>query len=179
MLTVEWCRVIEHPEAGGVLVVVTEPSLHVIRLRPKPNAGLQNVGSRIYMGIDHSKRDVIQDILGFARIRDLSNSASAELPIVIQQIIEDSPDVFVQQFFNRAGNLSLKMHAFELLSGVGNKKALEMVASRGRAGWENFTQLNEDCGINASELLAKRFVSEIEDRSLEPRLIDLLLRQEE
>ena len=179
LLKVEWCRVIEHPEAGGVIVVVTEPALHVIRLRPKPNSGLQAVGARIFMGIDHSKREVVQDILGFARIRDLSNGASTELPIIIQQIIEDSPDVFVQQFFNRAGNLSLKMHAFELLSGVGSKKALEMVASRGRVGWESFAQLNEDCGINAPELLAKRFVSEIEDRSLEPRLIDLLLRQEE
>ena len=179
LLKVEWCRVIEHPEAGGVIVVVTEPALHVIRLRPKPNSGLQAVGARIFMGIDHSKREVVQDILGVARIRDLSNGASIELPIVIQQIIEDSPDVFVQQFFNRAGNLSLKMHAFELLSGVGSKKALEMVASRGRVGWESFAQLNEDCGINAAELLAKRFVSEIEDRSLEPRLIDLLLRQEE
>jgi len=179
LLKVEWCRVIEHPEAGGVIVVVTEPALHVIRLRPKPNSGLQAVGARIFMGIDHSKREVVQDILGFARIRDLSNGASTELPIVIQQIIEDSPDVFVQQFFNRAGNLSLKMHAFELLSGVGSKKALEMVACRGRVGWESFAQLDEDCGINAAELLAKRFVSEIEDRSLEPRLIDLLLRQEE
>ena len=179
LLKVEWCRVIEHPEAGGVIVVVTEPALHVIRLRPKPNSGLQAVGARIFMGIDHSKREVVQDILGFARIRDLSNGASTELPIIIQQIIEDSPEVFVQQFFNRAGNLSLKMHAFELLSGVGSKKALEMVASRGRVGWESFAQLNEDCGINAPELLAKRFVSEIEDRSLEPRLIDLLLRQEE
>ena len=179
LLKVEWCRVIEHPEAGGVIVVVTEPALHVIRLRPKPNSGLQAVGARIFMGIDHSKREVVQDILGFARIRDLSNGASTELPIIIQQIIEDSPEVFVQQFFNRAGNLSLKMHAFELLSGVGSKKALEMVASRGRVGWESFAQLDEDCGINAAELLAKRFVSEIEDRSLEPRLIDLLLRQEE
>ena len=179
LLKVEWCRVIEHSGSNGVLVVITEPNLHVIRLRPKSGADLQMVGSRLYMGIDHSKRDVVQDILGFARIRDLSNSASTELPIVIQQIIEDSPEVFVQQFFNRAGNLSLKMHAFELLSGVGSKKALEMVASRGRVGWESFAQLNEDCGINAPELLAKRFVSEIEDRSLEPRLIDLLLRQEE
>ena len=179
LLKVEWCRVIEHQEVGGAIVVVTEPALHVIRLRPKPNSGIQAVGSRIFMGIDHSKREVVQDILGFARIRDISNAASVELPIVIQQMIEDSPEVFVQQFFNRAGNLSLKMHAFELLSGVGSKKALEMVASRGRVGWESFAQLNEDCGINAPELLAKRFVSEIEDRSLEPRLIDLLLRQEE
>tara|TARA_B110000438_G_C15570982_1_gene545386 strand:- start:38 stop:454 length:417 start_codon:yes stop_codon:yes gene_type:complete len=137
------------------------------------------VGTRLYMGIDHAKREVVQDILGFARIRDLSNLSTMELPVVIQQIIEDSPEVFIQQFFNRAGNLSLKMHAFELLAGVGNKKALEMVAKRGRAGWETFAQLDEDCGINSAELLAKRFVLEIEDRTLIPRLIDLLLRQEE
>lgn len=179
LLTVEWCRVIDHPEADSAIVVVTEPALHVIRLRPKPGAALQMVGARIYMGIDHSKREVVQDVLGFARIRDLSNSANQEMPIVIQQIIEDSPEVFIQQFFNRAGNLSLKMHAFELLPGVGNKKAIEMVSSRGRVGWDSFAQLNEDCNINAAELLARRFVSEIEDRGLQPRLLDLLLRQGE
>ena len=179
LLKVEWCRVIDHPETDAAIVVVTEPALHVIRLRPKPDSAIQMVGDRIYMGIDHTQRDVVQDVLGFARIRDLSNAASIELPIVIQQIIKESPDVFIQQFFNRAGNLSLKMHAFELLPGVGNKKAMEMVASRGRVGWENFAQLNEDCNINAAELLAKRFVSEIEDRGLQPRLLDLLLRQDE
>ena len=179
LLKVEWCRVIEHSSVGGVIVVVTEPALHIIRLRPKTNSGIQMVGARLYMGIDHPKREVVQDILGFARIRDLSNSTTMELPVIIQQIIEDSPEVFIQQFFNRAGNLSLKMHAFELLAGVGNKKALEMVAKRGRAGWENFAQLDEDCGINSAELLAKRFVLEIEDRALIPRLIVLLLRQEE
>ena len=71
------------------------------------------------------------------------------------------------------------MHAFELLPGVGNKKALEMVNKRGRSGWENFSQLDADCAINGAELLAKRFVSEIEDRNIQPRLIDLLLRQGE
>ena len=179
LLTVEWCRVIDHPEADAAIVVVTEPALHVIRLRPKPGAAMQMVGARIYMGIDHSQREVVQDVLGFARIRDLSNAANQEMPIVIQQIIEDSPEVFIQQFFNRAGNLSLKMHAFELLPGVGNKKAMEMVSSRGRVGWDSFAQLNEDCNINAAELLARRFVSEIEDRGLQPRLLDLLLRQGE
>ena len=179
LITVDWCRVVDHPEVDAAIVVVTEPALHVIRLRPKQGAPLQMVGARIYMGTDHSQREVVQDVLGFARIRDLSNSANQEMPIVIQQIIEDSPEVFIQQFFNRAGNLSLKMHAFELLPGVGNKKAMEMVSSRGRVGWDSFAQLNEDCNINAAELLARRFVSEIEDRGLQPRLLDLLLRQGE
>lgn len=177
--TVEWCRVIDHPKSDDAIVVVTEPSMHVIRLKPKQGSPIQMVGSRIYMGDDPAKREVVQDILGFARIRDLSNAASTEMPIIIQQIIEDSPSVFIDQFFNRAGNLSRKMHAFELLPGVGNKKALEMVNKRGRSGWENFSQLDADCAINGAELLAKRFVSEIGDRNIQPRLIDLLLRQGE
>jgi hypothetical protein len=54
-----------------------------------------------------------------------------------------------------------------------------MVEARGRTGWKDFASLNEGCGINAPELLAKRFVSEIKDRGLQPRLIDLLCRQDE
>ena len=56
LLKVEWCRVIEHSSVGGVIVVVTEPALHIIRLRPKTNSGIQMVGARLYMGIVHSKR---------------------------------------------------------------------------------------------------------------------------
>jgi len=179
LLKVEWCRVLDHPAAGGVIVVLTEPNLHIIRIRSKPGTERQQTGTRLYMGVEHSQREVVSDVLGFARIRDLSSVTNLELPVVIQQYIEDEPEVFIQQFFNRAGNLSLKMHAFELLQGVGNKKAQEMVEARGRTGWKDFASLNEGCGINAPELLAKRFVSEIKDRGLQPRLIDLLCRQDE
>lgn len=179
LLKVEWCRVLDHPDAGGALAVLTEPNLHIIRIRSKSGTGQQQSGARLYMGVDHSQRDIVSDVLGFARIRDLSATTNFQLPVIIQQYIEDSPEVFIQQFFNRAGNLSLKMHAFELLQGVGNKKAQEMVQARGRTGWNDFASLNEVCGINASELLAKRFVSEIQDRGLQPRLIDLLCRQDE
>ncbi len=81
LLSVEWCRVIDHPAANEAIVVVTEPSLHVIRLSAKQGSGIQMVGSRIYMGSDISQRDVVQDILGFARIRDLSNASNQEMPL--------------------------------------------------------------------------------------------------
>jgi len=179
LMKVEWCRVLDQPKVGDAMVVVTEPAFHIIRLRPKSSADLQMIGARLYMGIDHSLREVVQDVLGFARIRDLSNNTRKDMPIIIQKMIEDAPEVFIQQFFNRAGNLSMKMHAFELLPGIGNKKAMDMITKRGRMGWENFAQLSEDCNIDAPELLARRFVSEINDRDLQPRLLDLLLRQDE
>mgnify|MGYP004192583757 CR=1 FL=1 len=55
----------------------------------------------------------------------------------------------------------------------------EMVEARGRKGWSDLAALDEACGINSAELLAERMADEISDIKLEPRLVDLLLRQEE
>ena len=108
------------------------------------------VGARIYMGIDHSKREV-WDVLGFARIRDLSNSANQEMPTGFNRslriLLKYSSSNFSMSWE------SLAKDAIELLPGVGNKKAMEMVSISGRVGWDSFTQLNEDCNINAAELL--------------------------
>jgi len=35
--------------------------------------------------------------------------------------------------------------------------------------------LNESCSVDAAELLSKRFIAEIEDKNLQPRLCELLL----
>ena len=55
------------------------------------------------------------------------------------------------------------------------QKAMQMVEARGTSGFESLVALNEACNIDAGELLAKRFLSEIEDRNIQPRLLDLLL----
>ena len=52
---------------------------------------------------------------------------------------------------------------------------MQMVEARGTSGFESLAALNEACNIDAGELLAKRFLSEIEDRNIQPRLLDLLL----
>ena len=95
----------------------------------------------------------------------MSNSAKLDFPLIIQLFVEEFGMHFVQSFFNKAGNLSLKQHAFELLDGIGNKKAQQMVELRGSSGFASMAELNEKCG---------RFFSEIEDRTLQPRLIDHL-----
>ena len=40
--------------------------------------------------------------------------------------------------------------------------------------YTNLNELNETCNIDSCELLAKRFVNEIEDKTLQPRLSELL-----
>ena len=127
------------------------------------------------MGVDRSKREDVGDIMGMARLDKMSSRAVKDLPIVMQKFVEENEAYFIKSFYNPAGFLSLKQHSYELLHGIGNKKATQMVEQRGSSGFTSFAQLNESCGIDAAELLAIRFQSELNDRNLQPRLTDLLL----
>ena len=171
----QWARVIDHDLTNNVVVAVTESKLLLCRLQPK--AGIEQLltTARIYIGTDVSKREDIENVLGMTNIGRLANHITADLPLVIQIFIEENEKHFISAFFNVAGNMSLKQHAFELLQGVGNKKAIQMVEARGSTGFESLSALNEACSIDAGELLAKRFLAELNDRNIQPRLIDLLL----
>ena len=93
----------------------------------------------------------------------------------VKEILTDNPEVCLS-FYNRAGNLTLKMHAFQLLPGIGNAKAISMVEIRGRTGWETIVSLDEACQIDAADLLADRLCEEIVDPHVTPNLLDLLIR---
>ena len=173
----EWARVLDH-SGSGVMFALTENRLHLVRLRERPGVANQDVVARVYFGADLSKREIVAEPLGLTRFRDMPNRAQSDIAEVIAEVIKDLPEAYLS-FYNRAGNLSLKMHAFELLQGVGPRKAREMVEARGRKGWSDLAALDEACGINSAELLAERMAEEISDKKLEPRLVDLLLRQEE
>lgn len=168
-----WARVIENDAKTSVIVALGETKMMLGRYSSSNSAIA--VGERIYVGVDSSKRTAVGEILGMAKMDRLSNSASNDLPLVTQIFVEENQGHFIKSFFNIAGPLSLKQHAFELLPGIGKKKALQMVEIRGSSGFTSFDQLNEACSIDAAELLAKRFVAELQDRNLQPRLSELLL----
>ena len=167
------CHVLDH-EANGVIVAITDAKLHTINLRAQSSVPNQPTGTSIRL----DDQSIIAEVSGLARYRNISTHAQNSLAEVITKIILENPEPYLS-FYNRAGNLSLKMHAFAILPGIGNKKALEMVDLRGRDGWDDFAKLDADCGINAAELLADRLAKEIADKHLEPRLVELLLRREE
>ena len=168
-----WARIIENDAKENVIVAVGESKMMIGRFSAKNQDA--SVGQRIYVGVDSNKRTDVGEILGMARMDRLSNSAITDLPLVIQLFIEENESHFIKSFFNIAGPLSLKQHAFQLLPGIGKKKAIQMVDIRGTNGFSSIEQLNEKCSIDAAELLSKRFVLEIEDKNLQPRLTELLL----
>ena len=170
-----WARVIEHNTVEGIITAITEGKLFMCRLSAKKSIEPLNPTDRIYIGLDQSKKVHVDSFVGGAKLDLMSNFARQDMPLVIQLFIEDNSNHFVKSFFNVAGNLSLKQHAFELLHSIGNKKAVQMVQERGSSGFKSMEALNQSCNIDAAELLAKRFISEIEDPTIEPRLVDLLL----
>ena len=170
-----WARVIDHDLTDNVIVAISEGQMLLCRLEPKAGIDPLLTTTRVYIGTDASKRVNVERVLGMTNLGRVANHVKADLPLVIQIFIEENEKHFIDMFFNRAGNMSLKQHSFELLPGVGNKKAMQMVEARGSSGFETLAALNEACGIDAADLLAKRFHTELDDRNIQPRLIDLLL----
>ncbi len=159
-------RVLDH-QPSGLIQAITEKGMHLIRMRAPVNGESHASGTMIELGT--------VNVLGTVRHRDLSSIAQSGLHAVVKSILSDNQEVCLS-FYNRAGNLTLKMHAFQLLEGIGKSKALSMVEIRGRVGWETIASLDEACQIDAADLLANRLCQEIADPHMTPNLLDLLIR---
>ena len=171
-----WARVVEHDLGDAVLVIVTEHDGTLGRVSTVEGAEFQAVGERVYIGEDRSKRTVVERLLGVAKLERLSPAAREQLPLALSEFITAQAGHFLKGFYNVAGPINLKTHAFQLLNGVGPKKAEEMAeARRAQGGFATFEVLNETCGIDGAAALAHRFAEELLDRNLQPRLVELLL----
>jgi len=171
-----WARVVEHDLAENVLVVVTEHDGTLGRVATEEGAEFQTVGERVYIGDDRSKRTVVERLLGVAKLERLSPAAQEQLPLAMAELVKANAAHFLKGFYNVAGPINRKTHAFQLLNGVGPKKAEEMVeARRSSGGFASFETLDEACGLDGAAALAHRFSEEILDRNLQPRLVEMLL----
>ena len=159
-------RVLDH-QPSGMIQGISEKGLYLLRIRSAAGSTTHLPGTSVEL------ENV--NVLGMTRHRDLSVIAQSELHGVVKGILSDNPEVCLS-FYNRAGNLTLKMHAFQLLPGIGNSKAISMVETRGRTGWETIASLDEACQIDAADLLANRLCQEIADPHMTPNLLDLLIR---
>ena len=170
-----WARLLEHDVKGGVATVMAEKSLMFCRLKMKESE-LIPINQRIYIGKDRSKRTEVLGILGMAHLDKMSNMARQDMPSLVQMFVEEHGQYFVDEFYNKAGPMSLKQHSYELLPDVGPVKARNMVKARDGVGvFASMDELNALAKIKGAELLAQRFVEEMEDKSLVPRLTELLL----
>ncbi len=171
------CRVLSQDGSGaggGILYCIGEVDLTLLKVRAQAGCGRLEIGARLELPSEESEGEVSQ-ILGAARHREMANSAQTVLIDVVKEIIGDLPEKYLS-FYNRAGNLSLKFHAFQLLPGVGPSKATQMVKSRTRLGWDTMEAVDEVCTIDSTQLIAERLVEELIDPKITPSLLSNVVR---
>ncbi|MBU0953724.1 MAG: DUF655 domain-containing protein [Nanoarchaeota archaeon] len=121
------------------------------------------VGESVYIG--DQKREKIKYIRGRIELRDLTNAAKQELESATKTVIETAPEQYIE-FFNKSGNVSLRMHQLELLPGIGKKHLWIILDERKKKPFESFEDIHKRLPMlgNPMKLIVRRVLDEIEDK---------------
>jgi len=134
----------------------------LLELVPKVDVFLQPY-KEVYIG--EGKRDEIHHINGRLGFDKLTNTARAELPHVIAEIVKKNEKVFVD-FFNSSRPLSMRMHQIELLPGVGKKHMWEIIEQRKEKPFESFADIKKRVNLmpDPERAIVKRVLVELEGK---------------
>ena len=114
---------------------------------------------RIYVG--RERREKIERVMGRISYQELTASAKAELQPVLETLIRNQEERFVG-FFNVSQPVTPRMHALELLPGIGKKSMWQIVNAREKKPFTNFKDIQERTNTSDPvKVLAKRIVDEL------------------
>jgi len=154
----------KHP----LVQAIGEVNFVLMELTPKEGV-VPHVAARVYIG--SGERDVIDHVNRRIAYDELSNAAKAELPFAIGNIIEENEPRFVK-FFNEAGPITTRMHALELLPGIGKKLMWAIINEKKKGPFKSLKDIPERVkGLhNPEKLLAKRIEEELMDEKVKYRV---------
>jgi putative nucleotide binding protein len=118
---------------------------------------------RVFVGKE--AREEITYIIGRIGYEELTASARTELPTVISRIVLNREEWFVQ-FFNTARAVTPRMHALELVPGIGKKYMWQVINEREKKPFVNFDDLQKRTELpNPVKLITKRVMEELGSES--------------
>ncbi|MFW6017310.1 MAG: DUF655 domain-containing protein [Halapricum sp.] len=102
---------------------------------------------------------------------DLSGGARSELAYAIEDIVDDDEDRFVE-FYNDAQPITTRLHALNLLPGIGKKLRNNVLDARKRRPFESFEDIEARVGglHDPKDVLVERILEEIEETDLKYRI---------
>ena len=120
-------------------------------------------GERVYIG--DGKRDKIKYIRGRLDVNELTVAAKEELTDIIENIVSKNPEKFLN-FFNKAGQLTTRMHQLELLPGIGKRHLWAIIEERKAKPFESFEDLKKRVPLlpDPEKIIIKRIMDELNDR---------------
>ena len=118
-----------------------------------------NLHERVYIGKD--RREKIDRIIGRIGYNDLTANAKAEVLSVLEELIANQEQRFVG-FFNNSQAITPRMHALELLPGIGKKSMWQIINAREKKPFTNFNDIKERISVgDPIKVIAKRILDEL------------------
>jgi len=119
-------------------------------------------GDKIYIGV--GKREKVDHIKKRISVRELTSFARSELEPIITKLVEADEPRFVE-FFNKSGPISTRMHQLELIPGIGKKHLFDMLDSRQKKPFKDFSDLQERIHLlpDMKKAVIKRILEEMEN----------------
>jgi putative nucleotide binding protein len=148
--------------AGALVQLMGEEFFTLLEALVKDGVTLK-AHDRVYVGKE--PREEITYIIGRIGYEELMAAAKMELPAVISRVVLSRESWFVN-FFNNARAVTPRMHALELIPGIGKKYMWQVINEREKRPFESFDDLQKRTELpNPVKLVTKRVVEELSEDS--------------
>ncbi|UCE16131.1 MAG: DUF655 domain-containing protein [Candidatus Bathyarchaeota archaeon] len=148
--------------AGALVQVLGEEYFTLLEAIVREGIILKSF-ERVYVG--KKARHKITYIIGRISYDELTTTAKMELATAAEKIVLNRERWFIN-FFNTAQAITPRMHALELIPGIGKKYMWQILDERERKPFENFEDLQQRANMpTPSKLVAKRVLEELAGES--------------
>jgi putative nucleotide binding protein len=143
---------------GLIIQGIGEEHLTLLELLGIQNMNFE-VGERVYIG--REGRDKVMSVLGRLEYNNISQSAKNDLPTIVERIVLQNERRFVD-YINNAQPVTPRIHALELIPGIGKTYMFNIIRQREKKRFESFEDLQSRVGLREpAKLIVKRIVDEI------------------
>ncbi len=148
--------------AGALVQVVGEDFFTLLEAVVKEGLILKPL-DRVYIG--KNTRDKVTYIIGRIGYEELTTAARMELATAVEKIVLNREKWFID-FFNTAQAITPRMHALELIPGIGKKYMWQILDEREKRPFKSFEDLQQRANLpNPAKLIAKRILEELGGQS--------------
>lgn len=154
-----------------VVQAVGKEHFVLLELAPKKDIFLQPYED-VYIG--EGKREKIHHIMGRLMLERLTPAARTELDYIVQEQVNKNEKRFVE-FFNTAQPRGLRMHALELIPGIGKQHMWEIIEERQKKPFTSFADLRDRVRLmpDPEKAIVRRILNEIQGKEKHRLFVDV------
>jgi len=147
-----------HGRTGIIVIAIGEERLTLLEILGIENSTF-DIGERIYIGKEG--RNKVQSVLGKIDYIKISEYAKHDIPGVVELIVTKNEKKFVD-YINNAQPLTPRIHALELIPGIGKTYLNAIIKEREKGQFESFNDIEKRVGLKEPiKHLSQRIIEEV------------------